>query len=133
LRSVDGLTEPFTVPAKLEIEHVMPQSWEANWPLPSSEPLSGNFAEKRGELVHTIGNLTLLTKKLNVTLSNAAWSTDTKDIPCKQKTIKAYSLMMLSKDIVDQIEWNEGRIGDRAATLFDHACKLWPAPPPKQT
>jgi uncharacterized protein with ParB-like and HNH nuclease domain len=131
MRTVDGLTESFAVPAKLEIEHVMPQSWEANWPLPSGEPLTGKVAESRHERVHTIGNLTLVTKKLNGTLSNAAWSTDTDDAPCKRRTIKTYSLMMLSKDIVDRVEWNENLIADRAIALFDQARKIWPSPPEK--
>ena len=102
MRKSNGLTEPFAVPAKLEIEHVMPQSWEANWPLPPGEPLDGVAAQNRRIIIQTMGNLTLLTKKLNITLSNAAWSTDKQDVPSKQKSIKAYSLMMLSKDIVDQ-------------------------------
>jgi len=102
MRKAGGLTEPFAVPAKLEIEHIMPQSWEANWPLPAGEPLNGKVAQLRRQIVHTIGNLTLVTKKLNLTLSNAAWSKDTEDTPCKRETIKAYSLMMLSKDIINQ-------------------------------
>ena len=127
MRTADGLTEPFAVPAKLEIEHVMPQSWEANWPLPTGEPLNGKVAEQRREKVQTIGNLTLVTKKLNGTLSNAAWSTDT-DVPCKRETIKAYSLMMLSKNIIDQAKWTEDQIADRGTALFGQACKIWPGP-----
>src|SRR5262249_15829456 len=114
MRKATEKTEAFALPSKLEIEHVMPQSWESNWPLPSGEPLNGRFSEHRRELIHTIGNLTLVTKKLNATLSNAAWSADTDDVPCKRKTIKTHSLMMLSKDIVEQVEWNEDRISDRA-------------------
>jgi Protein of unknown function (DUF1524)/Protein of unknown function DUF262 len=132
MRTAEGLTEPFAVPAKLEIEHVMPQSWEANWPLPTGEPLNGKVAEARHEIVHTIGNLTLVTKKLNGTLSNAAWSTDTNDVPSKRKTIKDYSLMMLSKDIIEQHIWNELQIGNRGNALFGQACKIWPTPPPKK-
>jgi hypothetical protein len=129
IRLANGLTEPFAVPAKLEIEHAMPQSWEANWPLPAGEPLNGKAAETRRVLIHTIGNLTLLTKKLNATLSNAAWVTDTKEVPSKRKSIKAYSLMMLSKDIVEQPEWGEDEISHRGKALFNYACKIWPGPP----
>jgi hypothetical protein len=128
MRKANGLTEPFAVPAKLDIEHVMPQSWEANWPLPLGEPFDGSTAQNRRHIIQTLGNLTLLTKKLNITLSNAAWSTDKQDVPSKQKSIKAYSLMMLSKDIVDQPEWSEVQIGQRSKTLFTHAGNIWPHP-----
>jgi Protein of unknown function (DUF1524) len=128
LRETNGLTEPFAVPVKLEIEHVMPQSWEANWPLPPGEKLDGSLAQNRRSIIQTIGNLTLLTKKLNITLSNAAWSIDKKDVPCKQKTIKAYSLMILSKWIVEQPDWSELAIRDRSKALFTQACKIWPHP-----
>lgn len=129
MRTSSGLTESFTVPARLEIEHVMPQSGETNWPLPLGEPLNGKAAQTRRNEIHTIGNLTLLTKKLNGTLSNAAWSADVDDVPSKQKTIKAYSLMMLSKDIVDRPRWDEDQIRKRRLALFAQACQIWPAPP----
>ncbi|HEX4409838.1 MAG TPA: DUF262 domain-containing HNH endonuclease family protein [Xanthobacteraceae bacterium] len=131
LRTADGLTEPFSVSAKLEIEHVMPQSWESNWPLPAGEPLNGKAAENRRIVIHTVGNLTLLTKKLNITLSNAAWTTDNKATSSKQNSIKKYSLMMLSKEILDKSEWNEIEISNRTTALFDHACQVWPEPPIK--
>jgi hypothetical protein len=128
MRTSEGLTEPFAVPAKLEIEHVMPQSWESNWPLAPGEPLDGKAAENRRVIIHTIGNLTLLTKKLNVTLSNAAWKVDTQDIPSKRDSINKYSLMVLTKDIVDKPRWSESEIASRTSSLLEYACKLWPAP-----
>jgi hypothetical protein len=128
MRTGNGLTEPFEVPSKLEIEHVMPQSWEANWSLPVGETLDGAVAQNRRTVIQTIGNLTLLTKKLNITLSNAAWSTDKTAVPCKQKSIKAYSLMMLSKEIVDQSDWDEVQIAERSKALFKHASTIWPHP-----
>jgi len=47
------------------IEHIMPQSWEASWPPPSRGSL-----QDRAQLVHALGNLTLLTSKLNAAVSN---------------------------------------------------------------
>jgi hypothetical protein len=52
----------------LGIEHVMPRKWHAHWPLLAA----GNEAE-REHIIHTFGNLTLLTGKLNSKVSNAAW------------------------------------------------------------
>jgi len=128
LRTADGLTEPFVVPSRLEIEHIMPQSWEAHWPLLKGASLTSSAADDRRTLIHTIGNLTLLTKKLNSTLSNAPWSTDLDEIPCKKKTIHEYSLMMLSKDVVGQKKWSEQTIAERGERLFKQARKIWPHP-----
>ena len=128
MRVITGLTEPFAVPAKLEIEHIMPQSWEANWPLPEGEQLGGKVAEARRLVVHTIGNLTLVTKKLNAKLSNAAWAVGDGDSPAKRGTIQKYSLMILSKGVVDCPIWDESMIAERGQRLFAHACAIWPRP-----
>jgi hypothetical protein len=51
------------------IEHIMPQAWKSAWPAPAGVP-----PEDRDRRVQTIGNLTLLTDKLNTFISNAAWT-----------------------------------------------------------
>jgi len=56
------------VSRKLTIEHIMPQRWEEHWPLPADV-----VASERNMLIDSVGNLTLLTKKLNPKLSNSAW------------------------------------------------------------
>src|SRR5258708_23747235 len=56
----------------LTIEHVMPQSWEENWPLPfDTDPITARI--ERDTLLHTFGNLTLLTQKLNTSVSNGSY------------------------------------------------------------
>jgi Protein of unknown function DUF262/Protein of unknown function (DUF1524) len=63
--------ESVTLPARLEIEHVMPRGWRAWW----GSDIQGDaeLAAKRDIRVDTLGNLTLVTKKLNGTLSNRPW------------------------------------------------------------
>jgi len=129
MRKESGLTEPFAVPAKLEIEHVMPQAWEEYWPLPKDKRTDGKSPQRRREVIQTLGNLTLLTKKLNGTLSNAPWLVTTKKAPSKLATIKKYSLTMLSKDLVDHKEWLESDIRSRGKMLFGKASKIWIGPP----
>src|SRR5206468_1335713 len=51
---------------KLHIEHVMPRKWELHWPDPDGQ----RSASDRDRLIHTIGNLTLLTGRLNAKVSN---------------------------------------------------------------
>ncbi len=61
-------TECKSPPKNLTIEHVMPQAWRDNYPLSSvSDP------EERDRIIHTLGNLTLVTRPLNSTMSNAPW------------------------------------------------------------
>lgn len=66
--------EAVQLPAGLEIEHVMPRGWRAHWN--SQPPMSPEDAARRDRNVNTIGNLTLVTKSLNGSLSNRPW-TDT--------------------------------------------------------
>jgi hypothetical protein len=57
-------------PRNLTIEHILPQSWQTNWPL---EPGDIAGAVERERLVHLLGNLTLVSGKLNPALSNRPW------------------------------------------------------------
>jgi hypothetical protein len=65
----------------------------------------------RDMLVHTIGNLTLVTKKLNIALSNRPWTDEAAVLVAptgqdaglgKQSLLKRYSILLLNKDIVDE-------------------------------
>src|SRR5690606_9309136 len=66
------LAETEYVPKNLTVEHLMPQSWEAHWPLPHGEHTELAAANRR-RLIHTIGNLTLLNNRLNPLVSNGPW------------------------------------------------------------
>ena len=52
----------------LTIEHLMPVQWVEHWPLVVVEETEAGrkkAADFRNETIHKVGNLTLLTKKLN--------------------------------------------------------------------
>ena len=55
-----GKTEKITIHDKLTVEHVMPQEWEMHWPLPK-EAVVDEATRCREQLLHTVGNLTLVT------------------------------------------------------------------------
>ena len=103
---------------KYAIEHIMPRSWQANWPLPKSI----NELE-RDRAVHTLGNLTLLTTKLNSKVSNSAWVE-------KKKHIDEHDLLQLNKNIlkIGADNWTDENIKDRTATLIEAILKIWAAP-----
>ena len=106
-------------PPKLHIEHIMPQEWHANWPLPDDN--SGEAASHRKHAIHTIGNLTLVNNRLNSALSNAPW-----DI--KRKKLADHSVLFLNKYLVNEGPrvWDETAIEKRARWLCEKAIKVWP-------
>lgn len=57
------------LPAALTVEHVLPQKWDAgHWPIPGT---TDEHLATRQRLLHSIGNLTLVTSQFNSSLSNA--------------------------------------------------------------
>ncbi len=113
-------TEDIDIKKKLTIEHVMPQEWHKHWPLPTGES-TDELEVTRNRLIHTFGNLTLLTSKLNPAVSNSAWET-------KKDGIKKHSILLLNKEIENYQTWNEETIDARGKRLFKLAQKIWPAP-----
>lgn len=113
-------TEDIDIKKKLTIEHIMPQEWRKHWPLPA-DGLPEELETNRNRLVHTIGNLTLLTDKLNPSISNGNWDT-------KKSGIKKHSILLLNKQLEDLSAWNEKEIEARAERLFDFASGIWLSP-----
>ena len=52
------------------VEHMMPKKWEQNW----AKTLTSEQKNFRNQKLLTLGNLTIITKNLNSTLRNSAWS-----------------------------------------------------------
>src|SRR5579863_2589149 len=110
----------------LEIEHILPQEWEKHWPLPPGE----ESRIERERRLHGIGNLTLVTGKLNPSLSNAAWLDGPNGQKGKRGALDAHSKLQLNARLVKRYPdvWNEVAIDDRAAVLFEAARQVWPGP-----
>ena len=108
------------VPRSLTIEHLMPISWEANWPLPDGvdeEPAK----EYRNRIVHTIGNLTLVNQKLNSSLSNTPWES-------KLNGLMEFSVMTLNRQLRDHPQWTEEAIRVRSRQMAELIAECWPGP-----
>ncbi|MCA9605136.1 MAG: DUF262 domain-containing protein [Myxococcales bacterium] len=123
LRLRSDLTEQVHLPTKLTIEHVLPQSWEKNWPLPETADIEERLALRAGRsaAVHRIGNLTLLTKKLNPALSNSAWAK-------KREEITRHSALNMNRHFHDVEQWNEDAIERRSHLLLRQAQAIWAHP-----
>ena len=109
------------IPTGLQIEHVMPQSWQQNWPLDVADEDYVEAAEDRERMLHTIGNLTLVNDRLNPALSNAAWDV-------KRKELIKHSTLFLNKELALEGPeiWDEQSIHRRSKWLQEIAVKVWP-------
>lgn len=110
----------------LTVEHVMPQKWRSeNWGVPHDGFAGvGESAEMaRDRLIHTIGNLTLVTGPLNAALSNDPWSE-------KRAQIEEHSNLPINRDLVKKAGdvWDEQTIIDRGQRLAEIAIRVWPGP-----
>jgi|SRR5262245_13292271 len=117
--------------SQLEIEHILPQEWEAHWPLSPDDPLRAG----RNLALHRIGNLTLVSGKLNPSLSHAAWlnrNVGGKIKFGKRRALEEHSKLQLNARVVKAYpeRWNETCMDARALELFNVALQIWPGPPP---
>jgi hypothetical protein len=110
-------------PPKLQIEHVMPQSWAENWPLGDDGPIEALEAERK-LAVNRLGNLTLVTDKLNPSLSNGPWDT-------KRVGLAQHSLLAMNQQLVDTYAagFDESAIASRGENLARKILEIWPGPP----
>lgn len=118
LRSDGRTEESFDPREKLSLEHVMPQTWKTNWPLADDDP---EATKARNELVQTIGNLTLVTGRLNSSLSNENW-------PKKQARFQQRSVLLLNREISENENWGDQSIRHRGELIADRILRLWPRP-----
>ena len=105
---------------RLTREHIMPSKWQRHWPLP--EGVTGDEAiDARDRTVKEIGNLTLVTGKLNASLSNAPWSE-------KIETLRRHTTLRLNWELLESPPetWTEESIRDRSRQLADFVTEIWP-------
>jgi hypothetical protein len=112
--------------SQLQIEHVMPQKWQQHWPLEGA-----GSPDEREWALQGIGNLTLVSGRLNPSLSNAPWTPGPTSSVGKREALRRHSRLELNRRLLDAHEtWDEGRIRARAGELFEEARRIWPPCPP---
>ena len=114
------------------VEHIMPQSWIANWPLedgsegldvlelwdaPPDDPRAA-ATRKREAAVQTLGNLTILSTGLNSAQSNLGWNQ-------KRPEMMKHSLLPINQALLETTAWNEAAILKRGEELFERALGIW--------
>ena len=110
----------------LTVEHLLPQNGRIEdypyAPLPKdAEDVSPEARRKR--LLHTVGNLTLLTGPLNSSINNGPFS-------AKRTAIVEDSDLRLNAWMRADARptWGETDILQRGADLFERAARIWPVP-----
>ena len=120
LRS-SGKSEQTDVPRDLTIEHLMPTGWrKEEWPLPKNvDTVAATY--QRNMLIHSIGNLTLATQKLNSSMSNDPWAS-------KRDELQEHSVLLLNNELLTQPSWDEEAIRSRSRRMAELASERWPGP-----
>ena len=100
----------------------MPQSWGAAWPfpeLPFADRLSGDpRVEQRNTLLHTLGNLTLMTGALNISSGNSSFAE-------KREKYAEHTTLFMNKWFSKRESWDERDIIERGEHLSGLALKRW--------
>lgn len=111
-----GATElpPFSNPT---IEHIWPQKLTDTWKKYLEER---NDLQSYDQLLHTLGNLTLLSGPNNSTNSNAPFD--------EKKKIYEQSNYSYTRALAKYNEWTSGQIQARAKNLAKEAIKIWTLP-----
>ena len=117
------------------LEHVMPVKWDKYW---SGVPVldeQGNAMDEdnpdriseRTRAISNLGNMILLTSKLNSALNNREFSVKVNG-DGKHSGYSAYGSLLLTKEVVDIYpnQWNEVTIKNRCENLFKDIVNIWP-------
>jgi hypothetical protein len=120
-RLLTAKTEKVPIPPKLTIEHVIPQTWEETWPLPSTA--SSEAKQRRRDALHRLGNLTLVTSSLNPALGNDPWTE-------KRKALAEHSALRLNARLIHDHpdSFDETSVDQRGAKLAELLISEWPGP-----
>lgn len=121
----------------LTIEHILPQTWFEYWQLDgetiteedfkisvhavmTEEDKNGKFhrIENRNRILHTIGNLTILTNSLNPSVSNSSFE-------IKKQEIGTQSTVLLNTYLQNKSTWNEEEIIVRSKYLYEQIKQIW--------
>ena len=96
-------------PDKVHVEHIYPQT-----------PQAGNRLENHSQVIDRLGNLTLLSKRLNITIKNSPFP--------DKKPYYGESELLLTKSLVQHDDWTQEIIDARQEQLSERAAEIWNIP-----
>ena len=117
-------SEKTAMPDGLWTEHVLPVSWTEQWPFEGEEFVerwsSDPKAESRNRVLHTLGNLTLMSGSLNISSGNKSFME-------KREKLDEHTGLFLNKWFLKKDNWNEACIRERGEALAEMALAIWPS------
>jgi uncharacterized protein with ParB-like and HNH nuclease domain len=96
-----------STPSRVHVEHIYPQT-----PLPTER------WEQHNQFVNRLGNLTLLSKRINTTIKNASFAA--------KKPFFAQSEILLTSELGNFDSWSPEGVVSRQAAMAKDAVKVWP-------
>lgn len=120
----DPKVGPYADRDRLTIEHILPQTWHLNWPLPPG-PDDVRRTIERDTAKHRMGNLALVTQPLNSALSNAPWNDGAAS---KRGALSRYNQYLINKQAIESDRWDEGTIAARTEWMAKRILEIWPKP-----
>ena len=103
------------------LEHLMPKKWRNHWGGVGSKEAE----EQRDKTLLTLGNLAVITQRLNGSISDSAWTAK------KAGTKRSKGLALCAGGLPSMEEalksdvWDEELISERADKLYGYALKAW--------
>ena len=102
------------------LEHLMPKKWRNNWGLLNEED-----SRIRDNKLLTLGNLAIITDKLNSSIKDANWETKKKGKKNSDGLNSCASGLFTMEEVLKQEQWDEDQIDIRANWLFTKAKDVW--------
>ncbi|HSN94953.1 MAG TPA: DUF262 domain-containing HNH endonuclease family protein [Anaerolineaceae bacterium] len=108
----------------LSIEHIMPQKWnQETWPAADEN----DYSVRNEKTVHLLGNLTLLSKPSNSSVSNKSWE-DKKEGLLNDTTGLQRADIKMFDSILKEDNWAEKEIAERTRKLLVIVEEIWEEP-----
>lgn len=136
-RSVDAHFGIKELKYNYTLEHILPKKWTDHWnniPVYDENDVIVTDTERafkvRNILLNSIGNMTLLTSKLNTAISNSEFSIKLNGNQ-RRKGIKHYTDLSLTKEIyqlpngLERTNWDERDIRARNQYLYNEIVQIW--------
>jgi uncharacterized protein with ParB-like and HNH nuclease domain len=116
-----GKQERLDIADRLQVEHLLPQEWRPHY--------ASCIQDEDEWYLDTLGNLTLLTQKLNASISNGPFFVPGAVPAGKQPEILRNSRLELNVRFLDKLtRWDVAAIRSRGEALFQQALAIWPRP-----
>jgi hypothetical protein len=102
-------------PKATDVEHILPKRFENSWKTDKRD-----FPGGADKYVYRLGNMTLISKKLNEELGNADFD--------RKKKVYAGDCLEITRRVLDARKWSAEEIKTRQNWLASIACKIWRYP-----